>query len=73
MKASVLIMMVPPDSSSFLCLKIHSLEDLKLHMNILLNDIKKIRLMKNNAYNFSQKQFFDVKILEETVNQNMNL
>ena len=55
------------------CQKIQSVESLKIHLEILINDKNKIEIMKTNAYNFAQKQFVDTKVLEQTINNKINL
>ena len=55
------------------CQKIHSVEELKIHLKNLINDKNKIEIMKTNAYNFAQKQFVDTKVLEQIINNIINL
>ena len=55
------------------CIKVDSLEDLKINLINLINDKNKLQEMKNNAYNFSQKQFIDTKILDNIINHHMHL
>ena len=55
------------------CKKIQSAKELKIHLNDLMNDKNKINIMKTNAYNFSQKQFVDIKVLEKIIYNEINL
>ena len=55
------------------CLKINSMEELKNNLKNLINNKNIIEAMKTNAYNFSQKQFFDMKSLEKIIDNLMNL
>ena len=55
------------------CQKIQSVEELKIQLENLINDKNKIEIMKTKAYNFSQKQFVNTEILEQTINNEINL
>ena len=54
------------------CLKINSMEELKNNLIHLINNKEKIKIMKNNAYDFTQKQFVDMEYLEKAINDHMN-
>ena len=54
------------------CIKIESIKDLKNKIKKLIDNKNIIEIMKTNAYNFSQKQFIDVNILDETIKIYMN-
>jgi 3-deoxy-D-manno-octulosonic-acid transferase len=55
------------------CLKIQTIHELKIQVINLLNNKKKIEVLKNNAYNFAQKQFVDTNVLKRIINNHMNL
>ena len=55
------------------CQKVLSVKELEIHLNNLINDKKKMEIMKTNAYNFAQKQFVDTKVLEQIINNIINL
>ena len=54
------------------CIKINSIEDLKNVLDELLEEKSKIEILKNNAYNFSKKQFFDKEHLKQLIDKNLN-
>jgi len=54
------------------CIKIQTTEELTIHLNDLINNKKKLKIMKTNAYNFALKQFVDTKILEQMIINYMN-
>ena len=51
------------------CIKIETTMDLEKELNHLLNNEKKIEMMKINAYNYATKQFVNTKLLEQTINK----
>ena len=55
------------------CIKINSMEELKNNLQHLINNKDKIKILKNNAYNFAQKQFVDMEYLEKIIRNHMNL
>ena len=55
------------------CQKVLSVKELEIQLNNLINDKKKMEIMKTNAYNFAQKQFVDTKILEQIIKNIINL
>ena len=55
------------------CLKVESIEDLKISLKNLLNNENKIQIMKNNSFKFSQKQFVDTSSLDNIINNYLDV
>ena len=51
------------------CIKIDSAKNFKNILKILLDDYDKIKDMKKNSFNFSQKQFVDTEPLNKIINE----
>ena len=55
------------------CLKVESIEDLKISLKNLLNNEDKIQNMKNNSFKFAQKQFVDTIFLDTVINSYLDV
>tara|TARA_B110000116_G_scaffold205782_1_gene180969 strand:+ start:467 stop:655 length:189 start_codon:yes stop_codon:yes gene_type:complete len=55
------------------CLKVESIEELKISLKNLLNNEDKIENMKTNSFNFAKNQFVDTKSLDNIISSYLDL
>ena len=55
------------------CLKVKSIEDLKISLKNLLDNENNLNYMKTNAYNFSQNQFVDTISIDSIINKYLKI
>ena len=55
------------------CLKVESIEDLKISLRNLLNNEDELNNMKVNSFNFSQQQFVDTISLDKIINSYLDI